>query len=267
MIMHDHHHDMPTFVASAHTFDFTGGSLSFWCRGKFSDAFGGGELHQEQLDDVMGQTVWIHTSIGGWCEPTKRVGITWGNDAVNSLQCHWNDGNWTGDEWGNKFKLAQLFRWVDYLSPIYLDKLFLVYIDMVGYSQNMRSNFDFFPSLWLPWTFFFFVAAGISIQNLKDLDQVNGIQCPSWSAGQVPGDLEGSSNAWCHWVPLPHLVAAQCRGPADQKQRDMSTHWLSFCWPVDGTANEPILMMAANGVAKGNVDPIRAIACYLFTFT
>ena len=62
MIMHDHHHDMPTFVASAHTFDFflhicTGGSLSFWCRGKFSDAFGGGELHQEQLDDVMGQTV------------------------------------------------------------------------------------------------------------------------------------------------------------------------------------------------------------------
>ena len=118
MIMHDHHHDMPTFVASAHTFDFflhicTGGSLSFWCRGIFSDAFGGGELHQEQLDDVMGQAVWIHTSIGGWCEPTKRVGTTWGSDAVNSLQCHWNDGNWTRDEWGNKFKLAQLFRWVD----------------------------------------------------------------------------------------------------------------------------------------------------------
>jgi hypothetical protein len=35
----------------------TGGSLSFWCRGKFCDAFGGGELHQEQLDDVMGQAV------------------------------------------------------------------------------------------------------------------------------------------------------------------------------------------------------------------
>ena len=51
--------------------------------------------------------------LGGCCEPTKRVGITCGSDAVNSLQCHWNDGNWTGDEWGNKFKLAQLFRWVD----------------------------------------------------------------------------------------------------------------------------------------------------------
>lgn len=111
---------------------------------------------------------------------------------------------------------------------------------------------------------FFFVAAGISIQNLEDLDQVNGIQCPSWSAGQVPGGLEGSSNAWCH-CHISWRHSAEGR-QIRSSSRDISTHWLSFCWPVDGTANEPIFMMAAIGVSKFHVDPIRAIACYLSTF-
>ena len=132
---------------------------------------------------------------------------------------------------------------------------------MFGYSQNMRSNFDFFPSLWLPWTVFFFVAAGISIQNLEDLDQVNGIQSKLVSRTS----FRGSGGKFKCLVPLPHLVAAQCRGPADQKQLTRHFHPLIVLLLACGwNSNRTNLHDGGNRCVQISCgSDIWAIACYL----